>query len=243
MSSAAARTAFPSACCSRRCSTRTTGRGSTGSPCSSCSVSPGGRARTAARWRATPPSASAWPPRSTRRGRLGLLALALLGASWIYATAPDAKSNAHSVAEYMSAHLRPGDIVLSTQPEQVPVLSYYMSPRLTYANPFGIVHDTGVADWRDGAEHFDRTGVDTQLLPLVNRMRPGQRLLFIRPIVYKPERWKGPWTSRVVARSMEYEGALIGDPRLDLAAIVPTHFRVPGPNPLQGLLFIKKKSG
>ena len=61
--------------------------------------------------------------------------------------------------------------------------------------------------WRDGAAHFDRTGVDTQLLPLVNRMRPGQRLLFIRPIVYKPERWKGPWTSRVVARSMEYEGA------------------------------------
>jgi mannosyltransferase len=179
----------------------------------------------------------------TRGGRVGLLALALLAASWIYATAPSSKSNAHSVAEYMGQHLHPGDIVLSTQPEQIPVLAYYMSPRLTYANPFGIVHDTGVADWRDGAAHFDRTGVDTQLLPLVNRMRPGQRLLFIRPIVYKPERWKGPWTSRVVARSMEYEGALIGDPRLDLAAIVPTHFRVPGPNPLQGLLFIKKKSG
>src|SRR5436190_13514972 len=47
----------------------------------------------------------------TRGGRVGLLALALLAASWIYATAPSSKSNAHSVAEYMSQHLHPGDIV------------------------------------------------------------------------------------------------------------------------------------
>src|SRR3954451_18843339 len=127
----------------------------------------------------------------------------------------------------MNEHLRPGDLVVCTQPEQIPVLSYYMSARLTYVTPFGVQRDPGVADWRDGAEHFDRTGVDTQLLPLVKRMRVGQKLLLIKPIVYKPARQRGPWTSRVRDRSIEYEGVLRGDSRLQLDAIVPTHFRVP----------------
>src|SRR3954466_8670206 len=69
----------------------------------------------------------------TRSGKIGVGALALLVASWIYAGAPAAKSNAHFVAESMTPHLRAGDVVLSTQPEQIPTLAYYMSPRLTYA--------------------------------------------------------------------------------------------------------------
>ena len=179
----------------------------------------------------------------TRSGKIGVGALILLTASWIYATAPQTKSNAHFVSESMAPHLRPGDLVVSTQPEQIPVLSYYLSPKLTYVSPFGVQHDTGVADWRDGAAHFDHTGVDRQLLPLISRMKPGQRLLFVKPIAFKPERWRGPWTSRVIARTMEYEGVLRADSRLSLAAIVPQHFRLPGPNPLQGLLFIRRHNG
>jgi hypothetical protein len=179
----------------------------------------------------------------TRSGKIGIGALILLTSSWIYASAPQAKSNAHYVAETMAPHLSAGDIVVSTQPEQIPVLAYYMSPKLTYATPFGVQHDTRVADWRDGAEHFDRTGVDTQLLPLIAHMKPGQRLLFVKPIAFRPERWRGPWTSRVIARTMEYEGILRADSRLSLSAIVPEHFRFPGPNPLQGLLFIRRHNG
>jgi hypothetical protein len=74
-------------------------------------------------------------------------------------------------------------------------------------------------------------------------MKVGQRLLFVKPIVFKPERWRGPWTSRVRDRSIEYEGVLRADSRLQLDAIVPTRFRTPGPNPLQGLLFVKTKNG
>src|SRR3954454_15640714 len=106
----------------------------------------------------------------TRSGKIGIGALILLPSSWIYASAPQTKSNAHYVSVTMAPHLRAGDIVVSTQPEQIPVLSYYLSPKLTYASPFGVQHDTGVADWRDGAHHFDSTGVDSQLLPLINRM-------------------------------------------------------------------------
>jgi hypothetical protein len=179
----------------------------------------------------------------TRAGRLGVAGLALLAAYWVFAGPPASKSNAHYVADTMAPLLHGGDLVISTQPEQVPTLAHYLPKDLRFATPFGLVRDTGVTDWRDGAAHFDRTGVDTQLLPLLNRLRPGQQVLFVKPIVFKPERWRGPWTSRVRDRSMEYEGILRGDPRFNVVATVPEHFRIPGPNPLQGLLFVKSRDG
>jgi mannosyltransferase len=178
-----------------------------------------------------------------RAGKVGVAGLTLIVASWAFAEGPTAKSNAEYVTRIMEPHLRSGDLVVSTQPEQVPVLSYYMRDDVRFATPFGLVDNVRITDWRDGAEHFDRTGVRTQLLPLVDRMDVGQRLLLVRPIIANPERWEAPWTSRVRDRSIEYEGVLRGDPRMSLAAIVPERYRNPGPNPLQGLLFVKTKNG
>ena len=179
----------------------------------------------------------------SRAGRIGIIGLVLLFSSWAYAEGPPSKSNAEYVSRIMEPHLQAGDLVVSTQPEQVPVLSYYLPDNLRWATPFGIQKDLGITDWRDGAEHFDRTGVTNQLLPLVDDLKPGQQLLLVRPIIARPERWEAPWTSRVRDRSMEYEGVLRGDPRLRLTAIVPERYRLPGPNPLLGLLFVKTKNG
>src|SRR3954468_13365332 len=179
----------------------------------------------------------------SRAGRLGIAGLVLLAAYWLFAGPPASKSNAHFLAESFTPMLKSGDLVISTQPEQVPTLAHYLPKDLRFATPFGPVRDTGVTDWRDGAEHFDRTGVDTQLMPLLKGLRRGEHLLLVKPIVFKPERWRGPWTSRVRDRSIEYEGVLRGDPRFRLTATVPEHFRIPGPNPLQGLLFVKVRDG
>jgi mannosyltransferase len=174
-------------------------------------------------------------------GRLGLIGVALLVVIWLPASAPSSKSNAHYLAERFAPELGPGDLVITTQPEQVPVLSYYLRDArgVTFATPFGVQRDLGVTDWRDGAEHFDRTGVNTQLLPLLDRLPLGADVLLIRPIVWHERRWTAPWTSRVRDRTMEYTGIMRGDPRFELTGIVPDQFRSPGPNPLQGLLFRK----
>lgn len=176
-----------------------------------------------------------------RAGRLGIAGLAVLAVAWATASAPSAKSNAHYVADTFETQLRNGDLVISTQPEQVPVLAYYIDHehRLTWATPFGIQHDLGVTDWRDGAERFDATGVDTQLLPLLDEVPVGGRVLLVVPIISVPERWTAPWTSRVRDRSIEYEGILRGDPRFKLLDEEPGDISAPGPNPLQGLLFEK----
>ena len=50
--------------------------------------------------------------------------------------------------------LSPGDVVVSTQPEQIPVLHHYLPPGLRYATLTGYVKDVGVTDWRDGVERL-----------------------------------------------------------------------------------------
>lgn len=181
-----------------------------------------------------------------RAGWLGVAGFALLVVMWAPHNAPAAKSNAHYVADQLGPALRSGDLVISTQPEQLPVIAYYLKPDhptgLTFATPFGVQKDLGVTDWRDGTEHFDRVG-DSALFPMLDRVKVGGRVLLVVPIIYRPERWTAPWTSRVRDRSIEYEGLLRGDPRFRLTAIVPTEFTNPGPNPLQGLLFQKVRNG
>lgn len=181
-----------------------------------------------------------------RAGWLGVAGFALLIVMWAFHGAPTAKSNAHYVVDQYWSKLSSGDLVISTQPEQLPVIAYYLQPHhptgLTYATPFGVQKDLGVTDWRDGTDHFDRVG-DSKLFPLLDRLKVGQRVLLVVPIIYRPERWTAPWTSRVRDRSIEYEGLLRGDPRFQLTAIVPTEFTNPGPNPLQGLLFQKVRNG
>ena len=175
-------------------------------------------------------------------GRLGVAGLAVLVAFWFFASAPASKSNAVDIATAFGPDLDRGDLVISTQPEQIPVLSYYLSeetPGLTYATPFGVQRDLGVTDWRDGAEHFDTTGVTAQLIPLLDRLPVVADALLVVPIISNPQRWVAPWTSRVRDRSIEYEGVMRGDPRFRLMETVPEEVESPGPNPLQGLLFRK----
>jgi mannosyltransferase len=171
--------------------------------------------------------------------RLGVAAFAVLLVSWTFAGSPGAKSNAHYVSVTFADSLRPGDMVVSTQPEQVPVLDYYLPPGMRYFSPFGPVSDPGVVDWRDGAAHFDRTNADHQLLPYLKRLHVGRHVMLVEPIIFFPDRWKAPWTKRVYDRTVEYDGLMRGDPRFRLIGTVPTNYRLPGPNPLLGLLFEK----
>ena len=69
---------------------------------------------------------------------------------------PGEKSNVRDVAEAVAPSLRPGDLVVATQPEQVPVLSYYLPAGLRYATLTGPVRDLGVTDWRDGVARLQR---------------------------------------------------------------------------------------
>ena len=81
--------------------------------------------------------------------RLGIVGLVLVVIMWAQDAAPVEKSNVRAVAHAIGPSLAPGDLVISTQPETIPVLHYYLPDGLRYATLTGEV--TGATACGTGA--------------------------------------------------------------------------------------------
>jgi len=181
-----------------------------------------------------------------RPRRLELAALALIALLWVSVPGADQKSNAHYVAASFAGPLLPGDWVISTEPEQLPVVSYYLPPGLRYATVFGPAKDPGVVDWRDGVARLERTSPAADLEPMLRGMPVGGHVLLVRPIFWDDGHWKAPWSRLVKARTWEWVRTLKHDRRFQRGYSVPGPLREtdptsrdPGPNPLRGVLYTK----
>ncbi len=174
-----------------------------------------------------------------RAGKLGLVGTAIVAVMCVLQDIPQSKSNVSTVAQAIAPSLRPGDLVVSTQPEQIPVASYYLPDGLRYATLWGPVDDTGVTDWRDGVERLERTSARRDFTPLVDRLEPGRRLVLLTPIVYDRARWSAPWTELVHYRTIEWEQAAGNDPRLRAVGRRPVSFTPPAPNPVEAVVFLR----
>jgi mannosyltransferase len=176
-----------------------------------------------------------------RAGRLGVAALAITALVWLATDAPSTKSNVHSVAAAVAPSLRPGDVVISTQPEQVPVLHYYLHdlPGLRFATLTGRVRDLGVTDWRDGTDRLERTSPADDLEPVLAATRPGTRVALVVPDFSILDRWKAPWSELVRARSLAWEDTMRRDPRFRVVTIEPPN-PVARPNELRATVFLRR---
>jgi len=173
-------------------------------------------------------------------GRLGLVGLALVAVLWAIDGAPEQKSNVREVADAIAPSLRPGDVVVATQPEQVSVLEYYLPDGLRYATLTGPVRDTGVTDWRDGVERLEATSPERDLRPVLDTVRPGQRLALVVPTIYAIGRWSAPWTRLVRLRSEAWLQHVSNDPRFALTAIEPALPFPASPNPVRARVYLRR---
>lgn len=173
-------------------------------------------------------------------GRLGLVGLALVAVLWAVDGAPSEKSNVREVAQSIAPSLRPGDLVVATQPEQVSALEYYLPDGMRYATLTGPVSDTGVTDWRDGVERLEATSAPRDLRPLLDELRPGQRVALVVPTIYSIGRWSAPWTRLVRLRSEEWLQYLSNDARFGLTAIEPASPFPASPNPVRARVYLKR---
>lgn len=129
----------------------------------------------------------------SRAGTTGLVAFALVLVLWTQPLgritglreppAPDEKSNVEQVATVLGTRLRPGDLVVSTQMEQIPVLRYYLGPSLRYADPAGLVDNPRVADWTDAVERMAAADITREVLPVVRDLPPGGQVALVCPIL------------------------------------------------------------
>jgi mannosyltransferase len=151
-----------------------------------------------------------------RAGVLGLAGLAIAVYASVMLTGsyiPENKSNVERLADRLGSRVRAGDLVVSTQPEQVPNLKYYLPQGLRYATPMGPVKDPGVMDWRDAVDRLRAARPSSDLLPLVRDLPPGTQVLLVSPVTRRSG-WRSTWTSLVKRRSRQWEHALAADPRV-----------------------------
>ena len=93
--------------------------------------------------------------------------------------------------------MHPGELVISTHPEQVPVLRYYLGPGYRWATTLGPVPDPQIFDWRDAVARLRartrRPAIDQPLAAVP----PGAEFVVVTPVFRDYRAWKATWTHLV----------------------------------------------
>src|SRR4051794_16939049 len=149
------------------------------------------------------------------RGGARWTGLALVGvaAVWLMSGPPPIKSNVRTVSTSVAPQVRAGDLVVATQPEQVPALYRYLPEGLVYRTPIGLVLDPRQTDWRNGLNRMRAGQAEKQLLPAIDRMDRGRRVLIIAPEAGAHVS-QSKWARAVRVRTREWRAALETSPRL-----------------------------
>ena len=157
-----------------------------------------------------------------RAGRFGVAALAIVIFFWAGYGVQDNKENARAIAAGLGA-LHPGELVISTHPEQVPVLRYYLGPGLRFATTLGPVRDQQAFDWVDAVSRLRRTPPRPTLDRLVASVPKGQEFVVVTPVFRDYRAWRAKWTKLVWQKSEAWSALLQTDPKLRLVRHVASN--------------------
>jgi hypothetical protein len=167
-----------------------------------------------------------------RAGNLGVVALVIILGVWSIPKTYDLrnKSNASDLRRAAVPLLHEGDLVISMQPEQTPLLQYHLHnlggvQRLRYATPLGPVKDPAVMDWTDSQDRLKKATVRTNLEPLLAKLPRSGRVLLVEPVTERVDDWDAPWTQLVRRRSAQWAYAVATDPRFKQVGVVPPNYR------------------
>jgi hypothetical protein len=162
-----------------------------------------------------------------RSGIVGLLVL-LLSVLFVLHEAPYAhpnKSDMRDVGAEIAPLLHRGDLVVVGQPEQVPLSWYYLPDGLRYASTLGPVSDPTYMNWVYALDRLRRASPAATLRPLLASLKPGQQLLYVRPLTEGAQNWRVPWTRLVRRRSAQWAALLAADHSLKEIAWAPHYYR------------------
>jgi mannosyltransferase len=181
-----------------------------------------------------------------RAGNLGLVALVIILGIWAVPKTYDLrnKSNASDLRRAAVPHLHQGDLVISMQPEQTPLLNYHLerlggAPKLRYATPLGAVDKPNVMDWTDSQDRLEDPSPANNLPPLIAKLPRFGRVLLVHPVTSKVDDWDAPWTQLVRRRSAQWGYALASDPHFKLIGAVPLNYRRATRIGVRGVLYEK----
>jgi mannosyltransferase len=135
------------------------------------------------------------------------------------------KSDMRDVSGELTPRLHSGDLVVVAQPEQVPLSYYYLPDGLRYASTLGPVSQPTYMNWVNALSRLRQASPTATLDPLLASLRPGQQLLYVRPLTEGAVNWKAPWTRLVRRRAAQWGALLASDPQLKQVAWAPHNYR------------------
>jgi len=149
---------------------------------------------------------------AARSGVVGLvcITLAVVFVVHISSYTPRYKSDMADISGEMTPLLHAGDLVLSAQPDSTPLAWYYLPPGLQYATTIGRVEDPSYMNWVYALKRLQNANPAATLDPMVASLRPGQQLLYVRPLTEGANNWKAPWTSLIRRRAAQW-GQILQD--------------------------------
>jgi mannosyltransferase len=176
-----------------------------------------------------------------RAGNLGLVALVIVLGIWAIpkTSALENKSNAADLAGAVSDTMRPGDLVVTLQPEQAPLIHYHLRNDMTEATELGEVKTKGVMDWRDSQDRLKEATPQKNLEPLLDRLPRSRHVLLVHPVTSNLSDWDAPWTILVRRRSAQWGQALELDRRFKREKAVPAFYRRARRIGVRGVLYKK----
>jgi mannosyltransferase len=178
-----------------------------------------------------------------RAGNLGLVALVLILGVWAVPKTYGLKNKSNAAdlgqAVFGQRLLHRGDLVVSMQPEQAPLIDYQLPSGLRYATPMGPVKNPRVMDWRDSQERIEHATTAKNLDPLLATLPRGGRVLLVHPVTTSVDDWDAPWTQIVRRRSAQWGRAVATDRRFKLIGAVPSFYRHATRIGIRGVLYEK----
>ena len=149
------------------------------------------------------------------------------------------KSNVSDLAAQANPKLKKGDLVVTLQPEQQPLVNYNTKPGLVHATQLGRPATFGVMDWRDAYDKLEAATPAKNLKPLTDRLPVGSHVLLVHPVTSNIGEWDAPWTQLVRRRSAQWGQAMELDKRFRRDEAVPSFYRRARRIGVRGVLYTK----
>ncbi len=155
-----------------------------------------------------------------RARKLGFATLVALVVIWAGYTMHNDKENAQGITRGVKPYLTQGELIISTHPEQTPVLRYYLGPGYRWATTLGPTPDPHVFDWRDAVSRLEAAQAKPTLDRLLATVPPGKEFVVIAPVFRDYRAWRAKWTKLVWRKAIAWNWLLEHDDHYRLVAHV-----------------------
>jgi hypothetical protein len=164
---------------------------------------------------------------AARAGIVGLVAIiiSVLFVGHFSNYTPQYKSDMRGLSAQIAPLMHVGDVVVVAQPEQVPLAHYYLPGGLRYASTLGPVTDPTYMNWVYALRRLRNARPGRTLDPILASLKPGQQLLYVRPLTEGAGNWEASWTQLVRRRAAQWGAIIARDPSLREVAHGPINYR------------------